>query len=173
MPYESAQQEQEKKSIAREITAERLRRVIAGYGETPGLGGGFRFCTLGEPMLDAEARFHPDVKWRDLGHHLWFAETGEPWTAERAPEPGGQSLATGGPMLGVAPDGRAIYLLHSTTLGGESGRAANVFTPETLAALAPHDGPRTVYGEACTLRATTLSRERITFKQIPYQVRQQ
>src|ERR1017187_8028915 len=33
--------------ISREITAGRLKRVINGYGDTPGLGGGFRYCTLG------------------------------------------------------------------------------------------------------------------------------
>lgn len=159
--------------IAREITAERLRLVIAGYGETPGLGGGFRFCTLGEPMLDEEARFHPDVKWSDLGHHLWFTETGEPWSAERAAAQGAESLATGGPMLGTAPDGRAIYLFQSSLLRGQNGYSANVLTAETLTQLAPHAGPRVVYGEACTLRASALSRERIVFKQIPYQVRQQ
>lgn len=159
--------------IAREITSERLRRVISGNGETPCLGGGFRFCTLGEPMLNEEARFHRDVSWSDLGHHLWFAETGEPWSAEYAGAPSSQSLATEGPMLGVAPDGRAIYLLHSNLLRGQDGKAANVLTPESLAQLAPHAGPRVVYGEACTLRASALSRERIVFKQIPYQVRQQ
>ncbi|MCC2672408.1 MAG: Site-specific DNA-methyltransferase (adenine-specific), partial [Armatimonadetes bacterium] len=44
--------------ICREITAERLRRVIQGYSHTErsgmeqqveGLGGGFRYCMLGSP----------------------------------------------------------------------------------------------------------------------------
>lgn len=159
--------------IARDITAERLRRVIIGYGNKPGLSGGFRFCTLGEPMLDADGRFHPDVKWRDLAHHLWFAETGDPWHAGWAAKPDGQSLATGGPLLGVTADGRAIYLLPTRLLQGEQDSPAAVLTLETLASLAPHDGARVIYGEACTLRASALSRERVVFKQIPYQVRQQ
>ena len=162
MPYESAEQQQEEKSIAREITAKRLSHVIAGYGETPGLGGGFRFCTLGEPLLDADARFHPEVQWSDLGHHLWFAETGEPMGRR----------AEGSALLGIAPDGRAIYLLAGKLAGAPAG-TPSVLTAETLAQLTPHAGPRVVYGEACTLRASALSRERIVFKQIPYQVRQQ
>ncbi len=64
-------------------------------------------------------------------------------------------------MVGVAPDGRAVYLLRDT------------LSTETLPSLAPHEGPRVVYGEACTLRPAVLSKERILFKQIPYQVRQQ
>ncbi len=155
--------------IAREITAERLRRVIAGYSDTPGLGGGFRFCTLGEPLLDADARFHPEVQWCDLGHHLWFAETGEPmeWRKE---EGGGRKK--GSALLGIAPDGRAIYLLAGKLSRAPAG-VPSVLTAETLAQLTPHAGPRVVYGEACTLRASALARERIVFKQIPYQVRQQ
>ena len=161
------------RTIARDITAERLRRVSNGWDNTSGLGGGFRFCTLGEPCLDAEARFSPGIEWRDLGHHLWFAETGEPWHAGRTSGQGAQSLSTGGPMLGVTTEGRAIYLLHTRLLQGQTENGANALTAETLAQLAPHDGPRVVYGESCTLRASALSRERIVFKQIPYQVRQQ
>lgn len=40
---------------AESITAERMRRVIAGFGEgqkaTPGLGGGFDYYTVGEPIF--------------------------------------------------------------------------------------------------------------------------
>jgi len=147
--------------IAREITAERLRRVIDGYGEAPGRGGGFRFCTLGEPLFDANGSLRADVKWGDLAHHLWFAETGEPWSESHVSAGSLQSLTKGGPMIGVAPDGRAIYLLRDT------------LSTETLPSLVPHEGPRVVYGEACTLRQAVLSKERIVFKQIPYQVRQQ
>lgn len=39
-----------KPEIAAGVAAERLRRVIAGYGETGGLGGGFRYCRLGEAI---------------------------------------------------------------------------------------------------------------------------
>ena len=165
--------------IARGITAERLRRVIAGYGEKPGLGGGFRFCTLGEPLLNEDGHLRAEVKWRDLAHHVWFTETGTPRTATEAD--GGSTAATvvretpetGTALIGVFSDGRAVYLLYNGILGDRRPAGGNVLTPEVLATLAPHDGPRVVYGEACTLRATTLSRERIVFKQIPYQVRQQ
>lgn len=47
----------------------RLEKVIAG--EQGGIsasvgwqgGGGFRFCTLGEPAFDADGRIHADVKF--------------------------------------------------------------------------------------------------------------
>lgn len=36
-------------AIARGVTAERVRRVCEGHAGAEGLGGGFRFCELGEP----------------------------------------------------------------------------------------------------------------------------
>src|SRR5204863_186635 len=47
-------------NICQNITAQRLRKVIEGYSvdknakaeKVPGLGGGFRFCRLGEPLFD-------------------------------------------------------------------------------------------------------------------------
>ena len=165
--------------IARDITAERLRRVIAGYGDTPGLGGGFRFCTLGEPLFNEDGHLRSDVKWRDLAHHVWFSETGGPLPAAAAGQTDAGILHEGGrraqdsPLIGVTGEGGALYLLYNGILGDRRPEGGNVLTPATLAVLPPHAGPRTVYGEACTLRGSALSRERIVFKQIPYQVRQQ
>ena len=47
------------KNICRNVTAERLKRVCSGYtkpnGEqVEGLGGGFRYCQLGEPLFAAD-----------------------------------------------------------------------------------------------------------------------
>ena len=48
---------------AETITAERIRRVINGYGEgnkaVPGTGGSFTFCTLGEQIFDGEGFLNP------------------------------------------------------------------------------------------------------------------
>jgi len=50
---------------ARTITAERMKRVIGGYDSTApdgsqrheyGLGGGFRYCTLGRPSSERTAQ---------------------------------------------------------------------------------------------------------------------
>ena len=48
--------------IARDITAERVKRVAQGYADTKGekvegLGGGFRFCELGEPLFDEHGQY--------------------------------------------------------------------------------------------------------------------
>lgn len=51
-------------------------------------------------------------------------------------------------------------------------RATLAVIREDIAKLAPgFDGPLTVYGEQSRLTPTTLDRERITFKQTPYDVK--
>jgi len=50
--------------------------------------------------------------------------------------------------------------------------AAHVFFAEMREPLpGPHDGPKVVYGTACTLGAGTLKRHGVTFRQIPYEVK--
>lgn len=49
------------KNVCRDITAERMRRVMAGYGNTTGLGGSFAYLNLdlidpADVQLDADAR---------------------------------------------------------------------------------------------------------------------
>ncbi len=147
--------------IARDITAERLKRVIKGYGDTPGLGGGFRFCTLGPTLFNEKGEIREEVKFPDLAQHVFFTETGEP-LPKRADKKT--------PLLGVH-NGRAIYLLYNGVLDDKRPKSGNVLTQETLSMLPPHDGPKIVYGIACRLGAARLRREGVTFRQIPYEIK--
>lgn len=149
--------------IARDITAERLKRVIAGYGESPSLGGGFRYCTLGEPLFDERGQIAAAVKFADLAHHVFFTETGEPM-------PKRPDKRT--PLLGVH-NGRAVYLLFNGILGDKQPRGGNVLTNDVLRLLPPHPAGagRVIYGTACRLSANRLKREGITFRQIPYEIK--
>jgi len=70
------------------ITTERVKRVAEGYTNTKGeavpeLGGGFRYCQLGEPLFDEAGQIRPTVKFGELARHVWFTETGEPLPHER------------------------------------------------------------------------------------------
>lgn len=153
--------------ICQTITAERLRRAIRGYTYTnpkggkvavEGLGGGFRYCTLGAPLFDQTGNIADGVTFADLARHIYFTETGEPM-----PEGKKGRLS---PLMGVQDD-IAYYLLYN----GAAGTEESVLTARTLRALPPHDGPRVIYGESCRLSPARLKQERITFKQIPYQIR--
>ncbi|KAF0221141.1 MAG: DNA methylase N-4/N-6 domain-containing [Geobacteraceae bacterium] len=155
-----------KPQIAREITAERLKRVTTGYKNAkneavPGLGGGFRFCELGEPLFTPEGQINQAVKFGDLAHHVFFVATGEPLPVD-------SDLKS--PFLGVS-NGIGIYLLYNGILGDKTDDGGNVLTQKVLASLAPHDGTRIIYGNGCLIGDAFMRRNNIIFRQIPYEVK--
>lgn len=152
--------------IAKEITAERVRRVSEGYtnakGEAvEGLGGGFRFCELSEPLFDETGKIRESVRFAELARHVYFTETGEPLPRERVSK---------SPLLGVCR-GVAVYLLYNGILGDKSASGGNVLTRAVLAQLPPFDGPRVIYCAGCLLGKERLSAERITIRQTPYEIK--
>jgi site-specific DNA-methyltransferase (adenine-specific)/adenine-specific DNA-methyltransferase len=147
-------------NICRDVTAQRLTRVIDGYGDTPGLRGGYRFCTLGEPLFDEQGHIRSGVKFPDLAAHVFFTETGSPIPKR----------ATGKtPCLGVH-DGKAVYLLFNGVLEDKRPDGGNVLTANVLRDLPEHHGPKVVYGSGCRLGAPRLRRCGVVFKQVPYQI---
>lgn len=146
----------------------RLQKVVAG--EQGGIsasvewagGGGFRFCTLGEPAFDDHGRISVDVKFATLAAYVWHFESGEP---------GHQVFDK--PMLGIH-NGTAYYLLYNGILGDRRPASGNVLTHAVLNAINeifPHDGQKVIYGEMSRLGASRLAAEGIIFKQIPYDVK--
>jgi hypothetical protein len=153
--------------IARDVTIPRIVSAIEGYDlprkkmRVEGLGGGFRYCTLGAPLFDPEGDIHEAVAFRDLAAHVFFCETGAPIAKQASP-------AT--PLIG-AFQGRAIYLLYNRDSAGvASQRAGNVLNLATLNRLPPFEGERVIYGEGCTIPAERLKAAGVVFKQIPYQI---
>lgn len=155
--------------------APRLRKVVegeqGGISEAVGWkgGGGFRFYRLGPPVFDAEGRITRDIRFPIMAAHVWFSETDSPW-------PGGATS----PVLG-AHGGRVLALLYNGILGDKRPDGGNVLTRATLALIReeakrlhpdlPADASLTVYGEQSRLSPATLERERITFRQTPYDVK--
>jgi adenine-specific DNA-methyltransferase len=154
----------------------RLQRVTEG--EQGGIseavvwegGGGFRFYTLGEPVFDADGGINPAVTFGALAGYLWHFETGEPATG-----------AFASPLLGIHGD-TALFLLYNGILGDRKPQGGNVLTSAVLAYLdqlltdaAPADQPRptrkVVYGETTRLSDWRLDEARISFRQIPYDIK--
>ena len=153
--------------IARNVTAERVRRVAQGYTDAKGkqidgLGGGFRYCELGEPLFDETGKIRDNVRFADLARHVYFTTTGEPLPRERVSK---------SPLLGVTANGVAVYLLYNGILKDRTLTGGNVLTSATLELLPPHDGPKIVYAAACRLSETRRAREQIDFRQTPYAIK--
>ena len=136
----------------------------------PGLGGGFRYCQLGEPLFDAAGQIRPTVKFSELARHVWFTETGEPHEERMKHEGGRMKVWKPSPLLGVNR-GTAIYLLYNGILGDKSAQGGNVLTRAILAELPVFDGPKVIYAEACLLGPDRLSAYQITVRQTPKQIR--
>jgi adenine-specific DNA-methyltransferase len=136
--------------ICRSITAQRLSRAVKGYrpredeGKSiiEGLGGGFRYCGLGEPLFDDTGTVCGTVRFPDLAAHVYFTETGTPIPKR----------ATGRNLLLGEHNGKAIYLLFNGVLGDKSTNGGNVLTNEILRGLpepTTKEGTRVIYGEGC------------------------
>lgn len=148
--------------------APRLVKVIEGEqgGVSKALdwkgGGGFSFYRLGEEVFDEEGRLRSGIKFPALAAHVWFSETGVPYHG-----------AADSPFLG-SHGTRGFALLYNGILGDKSVTGGNVLTGALLAsirALAGHDGPLTIYGEASRIGSARLKAEGVTFKQTPYDVK--
>ena len=153
-------------TIAKKVTAERVRRVASGYtnakGEqVEGLGGGFRYCELGEPLFDENGKIRHTVRFADLARHVYFSETGEPLPRERVPT---------SPLLGVCR-GVGVYLLYNGILGDKSASGGNVLTRAVLAQLPPFAGQKVIYCSGCLLGRDRLQAERIVVRQTPYEIK--
>src|SRR5690606_13728973 len=106
-------------------------------GRKEGLGGGFRFATLGPAVFDEDGRINPEIGYEDLARFVFYLATGQPMPAEPA----------AAPFLGAA-SGVGVYLLYNGVLKDETEHGGNVLTRALLDNLPPHDGPRIVYGAA-------------------------
>jgi adenine-specific DNA-methyltransferase len=143
----------------------RMRAVVDG--EQTGIskavgwqgGGGFRFYTLGVPVFDENGHISTGIRFAPLAAHLWFVSTGIPYKGSAA-----------SPFLGEL-EGVGYYLLYNGILGDLSADGGNVLTGRILGSLPRHDGQKVIFGESCRLSAERLQTERITFRQIPYEIK--
>ena len=147
----------------------RLQKVIDG--EQGGIstavgwqgGGGFQFMRLGPAIFTAQRRIAPDVSFAALAALVWHLETGQP-----------AAHALAAALLGVQA-GTACYLLYNGVLGDKRPEAGNVLTESVyrhLMAVHPHIGPAVVYGEATQMGPARRAALRLTFKQLPYDLKQ-
>lgn len=146
----------EMEDYADSITAERVRRVIQGYGSgtkaVEGTGGDFSFYTLGPALFDTEGNLNEVVALPDILSYIWYSETRTKWTppvrhADRY-------------YLGSLED-TAYYFIYEpdrlTTLDFES-----------LSAWVTQPAEQYIcYADNCLLPESLMQKHRIIFKKIP------
>ena len=135
------------------ITAERVKRVISGYGEdkkaVPGADGGFSFYELGEPLL-VDGLLNPNVEESKIREYVYYTETRQPM-----PEPSAEEKH----LLGLH-DHHAYYFYYEpnqlTTLNKAFLRTIKTRAESYL-----------IYADVNMLSAEEMEKFHISFKKIP------
>ena len=137
------------------ITAERVRRVIDGYGEgdkaVEGTGGDFSFYELGPRLLKDDGMLNEDAPEEKIREYIYYSEVRKP--LEHA---GG---AQDKYLLGVAYD-TAYYFCYEKDAKTTLDRAM-------LARLKTKAESYVIYADKCDLSPSVMRRRHITFKKIP------
>ena len=134
------------------ITAERVKRVIDGYGEgkkaVEGTGGGFTFYELGDTLLDGEY-LNENVPLDKIRSYVYFTETKQAVT-DKADEPY---------FLGEYYD-TAYYFYYDKN-------EVTTLDREFLHMVKTKADSYVIYADKCILSDEELEKFHITFKKIP------
>ncbi|MBQ3656079.1 MAG: site-specific DNA-methyltransferase [Bacteroidales bacterium] len=140
---------------AENITAERVRRVINGYGEKEGTGGGFSFYELGTEIFDSKTGLlNNNADTEKIREYVWFAETHTPFCAPKS---------TNNYLLGTY--GRADYYFYyekneETTLDWDFLQTITQKADQYI-----------IYADRCLLSDSEMQQLNIVFKKIPRDIK--
>ncbi len=143
----------EMKDYADSITAERVKRVINGYGEgkntVPGTGGDFSFYDLGEPLMIGDV-LNENVGVDKIREYVYFTDTKHPLPEAKPEEPY---------FMGVHVNS-AYYFYYEK-------QAVTTLNREFLHSVKTRAEAYVIYADLCTLSEAELEKYHITFKKIP------
>lgn len=135
------------------ITAERVKRVIHGYGEgknaVEGTGGNFSFYDLGEPLLMGDC-LNEAVAPEKIREYIWFMETKTPY----AP------LSSGNPYYLGQHNSTGYYFYYEP-------QRVTVLDYAFLATIKEKADGTVIYADRCSIGEDKLAQMGITFKKIP------
>ena len=135
------------------ITAERVKRVIRGYGEgknaVEGTSGSFSFYDLGEPLLVGDC-LNEAVAPEKIREYIWFMETKQPY----APPSGGNPY-----YLGQHND-TGYYFYYEP-------QRVTVLDYAFLSTITEKADGTVIYADRCSISEDKLAQMGIVFKKIP------
>lgn len=135
------------------ITAERVKRVIKGYGEgknaVEGTGGNFSFYDLGEPLLVGDC-LNEAVAPEKIREYIWFMETKQPYAPPS--------------------DGNPYYLGKHNSTGYYfyyEPQRVTVLDYAFLSTITEKADGTVIYADRCAISEDKLAKMGVTFKKIP------
>ena len=137
------------------ITAERVKRVIDGYGEgkkaVEGTGGNFSYYELGPVLLLPDGNLNEEVGPQKIREYVYYMETKEPLPAEQpADEPY---------FMGLCRN-TAYYFYYER-------ESVTTLDHTFLTTVQTKAEGYTIYADLCAISQETLYKHNITFKKIP------
>lgn len=142
---------------ADDVTAERVRRVIHGYGESKsaveGVDSGFSYYELGPALFQGDGTLSPDVTRADLARYVWATETRASY----------EDLTDEHPCL-LGEHAQAVYYL-----AWEPGEETTL-TYDLLRELPRRGAPTVIYADRCAIAPERLDEMNVVFKRIPDQI---
>ena len=135
------------------ITAERVKRVIRGYGEgknaVEGTDGNFSFYDLGEPLLVGDC-LNEAVAPEKIREYIWFMETKQPY----APPSGGNPYYLG------KHNSTGYYFYYEP-------QRVTVLDYAFLSTIMEKADGTVIYADRCSISEDKLAKMGVTFKKIP------
>ena len=135
------------------ITAERVKRVIKGYGEgknaVEGTGGNFSFYDLGEPLLVGDC-LNEAVAPEKIREYIWFMETKQPY----APPSGGNPYYLG------KHNSTGYYFYYEP-------QRVTVLDYAFLSTITEKADGTVIYADRSSISEDKLAKMGVTFKKIP------
>jgi len=143
---------------AETVTAERVRRVISGFGsgnkERQGTNGSFSFYELGEKLFNDDGDINADIDEEKVREYIFYAETRRSLTRKRA---------------------EGSYLLDTANCTGYyffyEPNKVTTFGPDTLKIVSEKADSYVVYADKCTLSEEYMLKNNIVFKKIPRDIK--
>lgn len=137
------------KNIAKNITAERVKRVI----KREKYKDGFEYVELGEPLFDKDGLINKAVNFEDMARYVYFTETRTNLEKKNIK----------GNYLGEFSNSHYFLLFK--------GINKNILDRKFLKEIKGKVGKKVIYADKCLLDDEILEKYQIIFKQIPYQIK--
>lgn len=150
----------EMENYAQTITAERVKRVMTGYGKdkkaVEGTGGTFDYFTLGPRMFLDNENLNEEIGEERIREYIWYSETRSPFVPPELPQASPY-------FLGIKND-TAYYFYY---------RKDNITTLnyEFVENLTDEAGQYLIYADICTLSEDFMKARNILFKKIPRDIK--
>jgi adenine-specific DNA-methyltransferase len=138
----------EMEDYAQSITAERVKRVIDGYGATEGTGGGFSYYELGKRLLMEGGDLNEDVPAEKVREYVWYTETRSEYVSQKEDY-----------LLGVRA-GTAYYFYYEK-------ESVTILDRNFLRTVKTKASSYLIYADINTLSSEEMDAANIRFKKIP------